>query len=483
MLHAPLDAITGPSGKLTYDVARWACDSDHMSEFLNILGSAWWMIVTLGVLVTFHEFGHFWVARRCGVKVLRFSVGFGKPIKSWYGKDGTEYWLAWIPLGGYVKMLDAREGDVEPGDRPHEFTGKPVWQRILIVLAGPGFNLIFAVAAFWAMLVIGKPDFQPLVGDVSHLAAQAGIQHGDRILSVDGTSVSNWTDLGLALANAAQTRQATPVKVRTPAGAVQTRVLQFDKLPPRPSDQTIVEQIGMMPLQRSLPPVIGKVVASSAAAAAGMKPGDRILSIDGTAIHDWSQMAEVTRKLAGPGKQLALVIERGGKQQALNLQPRLTVEPDGSKVWDMGISSKAETARYDTVTRRSPIAAIPAAFGQMWNLTTTTVKMLGHMLTGSAPLSNLSGPISIAQYAQTSAEMGPAWFLYFLGIISLSLGVMNLLPIPILDGGHLLYYLIELVKGSPLSERAMAAGQYMGMALLVMLMGLAFYNDILRVVS
>ena len=454
-----------------------------MSDFLNILGSVWWMIVTLGVLVTFHEFGHFWVARRCGVKVLRFSVGFGKPIKSWYGKDGTEYCVAWIPLGGYVKMLDEREGDVAPEDRPREFTRKPVWQRILIVLAGPGFNLIFAVAAFWAMLVIGKPDFQPLVGDVTHLAAQAGIQRGDRILSVDGTDVSNWTDLGLALANAAQTRQATPVKVRTPSGTVQTHVIDFDKLPPHPSDQAILEQIGMMPLQRSLPPVVGKVVAGSAAAAAGMQPGDRILSIDGTKIGDWSELTDTTRKLAGPDKRLTLVIARDGRQRTVSLQPRLTAEPGGSKAWAIGIYAKNLTVGYDTVVRRGPIAAIPAAFEQMWDLTTTTVKMLGHMLTGSAPLSNLSGPISIAQYAQTSAEMGPAWFLYFLGIISLSLGVMNLLPIPILDGGHLLYYLIELVKGSPLSERAMAAGQYMGMALLVMLMGLAFYNDILRIFS
>jgi regulator of sigma E protease len=454
-----------------------------MSDFLNILGSVWWMIVTLGVLVTFHEFGHFWVARRCGVKVLRFSVGFGKPIKSWYGKDCTEYCVAWIPLGGYVKMLDEREGDVAPEDRPREFTRKPVWQRILIVLAGPGFNLIFAVAAFWAMLVIGKPDFQPLVGDVTHLAAQAGIQRGDRILSVDGTYVSNWTDLGLALANAAQTRQATPVKVRTPSGTVQTHVIDFDKLPPHPSDQAILEQIGMMPLQRSLPPVVGKVVAGSAAAAAGMQPGDRILSIDGTKIGDWSELTDTTRKLAGPDKRLTLVIARDGRQRTVSLQPRLTAEPGGSKAWAIGIYAKNLTVSYDTVVRRGPIAAIPAAFEQMWDLTTTTVKMLGHMLTGSAPLSNLSGPISIAQYAQTSAEMGPAWFLYFLGIISLSLGVMNLLPIPILDGGHLLYYLIEVVKGSPLSERAMAAGQYMGMALLVMLMGLAFYNDILRIFS
>ncbi|HEX5489260.1 MAG TPA: RIP metalloprotease RseP [Rhodanobacteraceae bacterium] len=454
-----------------------------MTDLLNILGSVWWLIVTLGVLVTFHEFGHFWVARRCGVRVLRFSVGFGKPVKSWFGKDGTEYCVAWIPLGGYVKMLDAREGDVPPEDRPREFTGKPIWQRILIVLAGPGFNLIFAVAAFWAMLVIGKPDFQPLIGDVSHLAAQAGLQRGDRVLSVDGKPVSNWTDLGLALANAGQTRQPTPLKVRTPAGTVQTHVLHFETLPPHPGDQAIITQTGMMPLQRSLPPVVGKVIPDSAAHAAGLQPGDRIVDINGTRIGDWNQLTETTRKQAGPDRRLALTVERDGRQIRMDIQPRLTAEPDGSKTWAMGIYAKVTTARYDTVLRRGPLEAVPAAFGQLWNLTATTMKMLGHMVTGSASLSNLSGPISIAQYAQTSAEMGPAWFLYFLGIISLSLGIMNLLPIPILDGGHLLYYLIELVKGSPLSDGAMAIGQYMGMALLVMLMGLAFYNDILRVLS
>ncbi|MGH8190033.1 MAG: RIP metalloprotease RseP [Rhodanobacteraceae bacterium] len=454
-----------------------------MSDLLNILGPIWWLIVTLGVLVTFHEFGHFWVARRFGVKVLRFSVGFGKPLKSWYGKDGTEYCVAPIPLGGYCKMLDAREGEVAPADRPHEFTGKPIWQRILIVLAGPGFNLIFAVAAFWAMLVIGKPDFLPLVGDVSHLAAQAGIQRGDRVLSVDGRPISTWTGLGLALANAAQARQPTPVKVRTPQGAIQIRVLHFNKLPPQPSDQTIVTETGLTPLQRSLPAVVGKLVPDSAAQAAGLEPGDRIVAVNGTAIDDWNQLTQTTHKLAGPHHLLALTVARGGRQFTVEVQPRLTAEPGGSKEWAIGIYAREVTAKYDTVLRRGPLAAVPAAFGQLWDLTATTVSMIGHMLTGQASLSNLSGPISIAQYAQTSAEMGPAWFLYFLGIISLSLGIMNLLPIPILDGGHLLYYLIELVKGSPLSDGAMAAGQYMGMALLVMLMGLVFYNDILRVFS
>ena len=455
-----------------------------MSNTLDFLGSVWWLIVTLGVLVTFHEFGHFWVARRCGVKVLRFSVGFGKPLKSWFGKDGTEYCVAPIPLGGYVKMLDAREGEVPPEDRDREFTGKPLWKRTLVVLAGPGFNLIFAVFAFWAMLVIGKPDFLPLVGNVSALAQQAGIARGDRILSVAGQPIANWSDLSLALTNAAQTRTPTPLEVRTPGGQVQSHVLQFEQLPARANDADLIDQIGMLPLQRSVPAVVGKLEPGGAAAASGIQAGDRIVSINDTALNDWNQLTDVVHKDAGPDHPLAIVFERAGQRHAIALQPRLANVPGtGKQAWLIGIESKPTTAKYDTVFRRGPIAAVPVAFAQLWDITATTVKMLGHMLTGSASLSNLSGPISIAQYAQTSAQMGPAWFLYFLGIISLSLGVMNLLPIPVLDGGHLLYFAIEAVKGSPPSERTLMAGQYVGMALLVMLMGLAFYNDILRVFS
>jgi regulator of sigma E protease len=287
----------------------------------------------------------------------------------------------------------------------------------------------------------------------------------------------------MALANAAQERQPTPLEVRTPAGATATRVLQFNRLPPRPSDQAMVEAIGMMPLQRSLPAIVGKLVPGGAAAAAGLEPGDRVVSIDGTPIHDWNQLTTTTHDDAHPGRTLALVLERDGHRLAVNLEPREITGPDGSKTWGLGIYSQPFTAKYDTVLRRGPLAAIPDAFAQTWNLTATTVAMIGHMLTGGVSLSNLSGPISIAQYAQTSAEMGPAWFLYFLGIISLSLGVMNLLPIPILDGGQILFCIIEFVKGSPLSDRAMATGQYFGMLALVMLMGLVFYNDILRLVS
>jgi regulator of sigma E protease len=455
-----------------------------MGHLNDIAGSLWWMIVTLGLLVTFHEFGHFVVARACGVRVLRFSVGFGRALWSRTSKAGTEYRLAVIPLGGYVKMLDAREGEVPPGESALEFTGKPVWQRILVVLAGPVFNLVFAIAVFWAMLVIGKPDYQPVIGPTTGLAAEAGLHRGDRILRVGDEKIANWTDLSLALSDAGQSHKATPLRVRTSkGGATETRVLHFEKLPPKLSEGGLIERTGLSPEQQAIPPVIGKVNAGSGASAAGLKPGDRVLSVDGTPINDWRELSKAVQAHATPDRPLMLRVQRGTGTLAVSVQPHPVTQPDGKRELVIGVYGRPVQARYDTMQRRDPLAAIPAAFAQTWDLTSRTVAMLGQMVTGSASIKNISGPISIAQYANDSAEMGPAWFLYFLGIVSLSLGIMNLLPIPILDGGHLLYYAIELVKGSPLSERAMIAGQYVGMALLMGLMSLAFYNDILRVAS
>ena len=454
-----------------------------MAHLSDIAGSLWWMIVTLGLLVTFHEFGHYWVARRCGVRVLRFSVGFGRALWSRTGRDGTEYVVAAIPLGGYVKMLDAREGKVPEDERAQEFTGKPVWQRILIVLAGPAFNLLFAVTAFWAMLVIGKPDYQPLIGDVSGLAAEAQFQSGDRVLAVGDATVDNWSDLGLALIDAAQAHKPAVLQVRGSDGATHLRVLHFERLPGHLGETALIERTGLTPLQTSLPPVIGQLEAGGAAAAAGLRAGDKVLAVGGKPVKYWNDLSAAINAQTHAGRLLKIEIERGGKPLDMTLQPHGATLADGRRGYVIGVLPQPVEARYDTVLRRGPLAAIPDAFAETWNLTARTVQMLGQMLTGHASLKNLSGPISIAQYAHASAEMGPAWFLFFLGIVSLSLGVMNLLPIPILDGGHLLYYLIELAKGSPLSERAMIAGQYLGMALLVALMGLAFYNDILRLVT
>ncbi|WP_425478102.1 RIP metalloprotease RseP [Mizugakiibacter sediminis] len=449
----------------------------------HIAGSAWWLLVTLGLLVTFHEFGHYWVARRCGVKVLRFSVGFGRALWSRLGRDGTEYVVAMIPLGGYVKMLDAREGDVPAAERTQEFTGKPVWQRIAIVAAGPLFNLLFAVAAFWLMFVVGKPDYLPLVGRAEALAAQAGFRPGDRVEAVGDTPVANWTDLGLALADAAAARRAVAVRVQAADGSERVRTLALDTLPSDLDERAQIARIGLVPQQILIPAVIGAVEPGSAAAAAGLRPGDRILRVGGRALQDWSDLTDAIRAEAAPGKPLAIEIARGADRITVQAMPRQEKQADGSTRFMLGVGAQPVDAHYDTVLRRGPLAALPAAIGETRDLTGQTLGMLGRMLTGHASLQNLSGPITIAKYANASAQMGLAWFLYFLGIISLSLAIMNLLPIPILDGGHLLYYLIELVKGSPVSERVVQAGQYVGMALLAALMGLAFYNDILRLAS
>lgn len=446
-----------------------------MSEFF---GSIWWLAVTLGLLVTFHEFGHFWVARRCGVKVLRFSVGFGKALWKRTGRDGTEYWIAMIPLGGYVKFLDAREGEVPATDRNREFTAKPVWQRVLIVLAGPGFNLIFAVAAFWLMFTIGKPDYAPVLGAPTGIAATAGIATGDRILAVDGTRVETWTGALDALTDDLLLRHATTLTVRGEQGGQRDLKLALDQLPP---DIGMDKAFAKLGLSLAAPPAVAAtVMPGSPAERGGLKAGDRILSIDAEPVADFAALGAAITKHAAKSPTLSVGVRRGDQTLSLTVTAERSDAAQGPARWIVGVGAPAPeraTLRY------APLRALGAACVDTWDKTVTTFHMIGGMLTGEASARNLSGVITIAQVANTSAHMGLAWFLEFLGLISLSLAVLNLLPIPLLDGGHLLYYLIEIVTGSPVSERTMIAGQYVGMALLAALMGLAFYNDILRLVS
>jgi regulator of sigma E protease len=451
----------------------------RMSEFL---GSVWWLIVTLGVLITFHEYGHFVVARRCGVKVLRFSVGFGKPLWSRRDRHGTEFAVAAVPLGGYVKMLDEREGEVPADELGQAYNRKPVLQRMAISAAGPAFNLLFALGAFWLMFVIGKPDYLPRIGPTTALAADAGLAAGERIQRIDGASIATWTDVSLALAQAAMDRRDVDVVAADAAGHETHHDLRLSQLPAGADQNRLFSDIGLMPAQLAVPPVIGHVEAGSAAARAGLKPGDLVRRIDGQPIHDWRDLQAAIPARATAGKPLALVIERGGSELTRSAQP-VQQDIDGQRRWILGVSAQPVAPHYDTTLRYGPLAAVPAAFGETWHMTRDTLDMLWKMVSGNASLKNISGVITIAQYANTSAQMGPAWFLSFLALISLSLAIMNLLPIPVLDGGHLLYYLIELVKGSPVSERVQVAGQYVGLTVLVALMGLAFYNDILRIAS
>lgn len=439
-------------------------------------GSAFWLLVTLGVLVTFHEFGHYWVARRCGVKVLRFSIGFGSAIWKRVGRDGTEYRIAAIPLGGYVKMLDAREGEVDPALRDQEFTGKSVWKRIAIVAAGPGFNLIFTVAAFWLMFMLGRPDVAPIVTAAPQsLAAEAGIQPGDRILSVDGRAVSTMTDAMDAVVNALLGRAPLPLTVRGSDGRSRQLVLPLDQLPAGQPIDHYLKKLGL-DLAPS-PAIAANVLPGKPASLAGMQGGDRIVAVNGQPVADYSVFQKLVPAEAAKSPHLQLTIERAGKPMQLVVDAQRESLQGQPVKWVIGVGGpepEQVTLRY------GPIRAFAASLQSTWRNTAQTFNLIGKMVTGQASTNNLSGVIGIATVANQSANMGLPWFLQFLALISLSLAILNLLPIPVLDGGHLLYYLVELIKGSPVSEQTMIVGQYIGLALLFTLMGLAFYNDIHR---
>ncbi len=445
-----------------------------MTEFF---GSVWWLLVTLGLLITFHEYGHYVVARLCGVKVLRFSIGFGKPLWMRRDRHGTEFAIAAIPLGGYVKMLDEREGDVDPKDVAHAHNRKPVLQRMAIAAAGPAFNLVFAVAAFWLMFVVGKPDFQPIVDTPTGVAASAGILAGDRIVAVNGAPIDSWSKALQKLGENAVGREDTRVAVVTASGAETERTFAFSGMPSEVAEKDLFKEIGLTLQPRAVPAVIGRVGDGSPAAAAGLEVGDRIVRINGRDITGFGDIEKVVPEESAKNPQLALVVQRGNDRLDVRLTAAQQTAADGSSRFIIGIGS---TAAHDATLQYGPLAAIPRAFAETWDVTASSLNMLKMLIVGKASLENLSGPITIARFANGSAQLGVAWFLQFLAIISLSLAIMNLLPIPILDGGHLLYYLIELIKGSPVSERTQIAGQYVGLMMLVGLMGLAFYNDILR---
>jgi len=455
----------------------------------DIFGSVWWLIVTLGVLITFHEYGHFIVARRCGIKVLKFSVGFGPALWSRFDRHGTQFVIAAIPLGGYVKMLDSREVDgvVGPTALAGAFDRKSVGQRMAVTAAGPAFNLIFTVVALWLMFVVGKPDYQPVVGETDRLAAEAGFRPGDRVESIAGRRIDTWTDATQQVLMAALDRRDLGVTVREADGATRTRTLALSKLPADLGERELVQAIGLAPRPLPVPPVIGSVSADSAAAAAGLQAGDRIQSIGGDPIGDWREVRDAVQRHAAAGGAVDFVVVRDGRTLTLATHPKAApadaADAAGKPQWLVGIAAQPIEPHYDATLRYGPIAALGKALGATWDQTRDTLVMLGRMVTGQASIKNLSGVITIGQVANESAKLGFAWFLSFLAAISLSLAILNLLPIPILDGGGLLYYLIELIKGSPLSERVQVAGQYVGLVLLMGLMSLALYNDILRNVS
>ena len=456
----------------------------------EILGSIWWLLVALGLLITFHEFGHFWVARKLGVRVLRFSVGFGKAIWSRRGADDTEYVIAAIPLGGYVKMLDEREGEVAEDELDQAFNRKSVWTRIAIVAAGPVFNLVFAVLAFWLMFLVGIPESRPVIGSVSGIAAEAGIEPGDAIVAVDDSDTRTWSHAILELITHALDRDQTRLTVENADGIRSDHDLDLAALPADFSEENTLEAIGIKPWRLEIPPVIGEVSDDSPAFQAGLYKGDRIVQIAGEDVDSWSRIGPLVQTHGTAGEPLALTVDRDGVQLELEVRPRQDKSGVFSSRLLLGVTNaeisseqRAVLERAAIILRLGPLEGLGAAVKETWRLTGATLGLLGRMVTGKASVKNLSGPISIAQFANSSASAGLSHFLFFLGAISLSLGILNLLPIPVLDGGHLLYYLIELVKGSPVSEQAQVAGQYFGLIALAGLMSLAFVNDILRLVG
>jgi len=458
-----------------------------MTEFF---GSIWWLLVTLGLLITFHEFGHFWVARRMGVRVLTFSVGFGRTLWSREAADGTVYRVALFPLGGYVKMLDEREGPVADDEAHLAFNRQPVFSRIAIVAAGPLFNLVFAVLAFWVMFLTGIPETRPLIGQTSGIAAEAGLEPGDSIVAVDGESARTWSHAILELVTHALDRDAITLTVEDANGAQSTHDLDLSRLGNDFSEERTLEAIGIEPWRLEVPAVVGEVADDSPAERASIRSGDRIVSIAGEDVAAWQQIGYLVQAHGAEGQALAVTVERDGVVLPLEVRPerrdegwfssRLVL---GVTNADIGPEQRASLERAAFVLRLGPLEALPAAVSETARLTGATLGLLARMVTGKASVKNLSGPISIAQFANSSATAGFAQFLFFLGAISLSLGILNLLPIPVLDGGHLVYYLIELVKGSPVSEQAQVAGQYFGLIALAGLMSLAFINDILRLVG
>ncbi|MGB5291135.1 MAG: RIP metalloprotease RseP [Lysobacterales bacterium] len=458
-----------------------------MSEFL---GSIWWLLVALGLLITFHEFGHYWVARRMGVRVLKFSIGFGKKIWSRTGRDGTEYVIAAIPLGGYVKMLDEREGEVNEADLDEAFNRKSVWARIAIVAAGPVFNLIFTLFAFWLMFLVGMPESRPVVGEVTGIAASSGIKAGDRIVSLNGEETETWSHAVLGLITPALDREQVTLELENANGAKRQVVLKLDKLGSDFQEEKALEGIGIAPWRATLPAIVGEVSPDSPAFRAGFKVNDRIVKVGGEEVPDWAWVGALVQKHGAVDQPLSIEVERGLGNLELSVIPVESSTGTFSKRLILGVTNKApddklqaEVSRAYFLHKYGLFDGFGAAASEMWRLTGSTLGLLGRMLTGTASVKNLSGPISIAQFANSSANAGVSSFLFFLGAISLSLGILNLLPIPVLDGGHLLYYLIELAKGSPVSEQIQAKGQYIGLLALFGLMGIAFFNDILRLVG
>ncbi|PLV57280.1 sigma E protease regulator RseP [Erwinia sp. E602] len=447
---------------------------------LSVLWSLAAFIVALGILVTVHEFGHFWVARRCGVKVERFSVGFGKALWRRRDKQGTEYVIALIPLGGYVKMLDERVESVPPELRHQSFNNKTVLQRASIIAAGPIANFIFAILAYWLVFIIGVPGVRPVVAEIvsGSPAASAQITPGTELKAVDGIETPDWDAVRMALVAKIGDEETTFTVA--PFGTTQTseKRVSLHNWHFEPDKQDPVTSLGILPRGPQIESVLAQVQSDSAASKAGLQAGDRIVKVGGKPLSQW--LSFVTTVRDNPGKPIAIEVERQGSLVDITLIPE--ANPQNKAEGFAGVVPRVIPLadEYRTVRQYGPFAALGEASVKTWQLMKLTVSMLGKLIVGDVKLNNLSGPISIAQGAGMSAEYGLIYYLMFLALISVNLGIINLFPLPVLDGGHLLFLAIEKIKGGPVSERVQDFSYRIGSILLVLLMGLALFNDFSR---
>lgn len=456
-----------------------------IDSVLSLLGMLAAFIVAIGLLVSVHEFGHFWVARKLGIRVLKFSIGFGKPIWKRVSKvDGVEYIIASIPLGGYVKMLDEREGNVSAEDAHYSYNRAPVWKRLLTLLAGPFANLVFAIIAYWVLLLIGIPGLKPVVGQVQSdsIASRAGLRADDLILTVQGEAVVTQTDVLIGLIEHVTEADVT-LRVSADQGRSITRDVVLRSVSNRPEltePETMMRGIGFEFWWPTIPAVIDAVTQGSAAEKAGLHAGDEILAIAGQSVNDLTDVSRLLAPLSG--QQILILVKR----QQSEIELPVTVQQDlseGRAVGRIGVRMKASIVMPDhmrALQKYSPISALVHGVKQTWDTSALSFKMIWRMLVGKVSTKNLSGAISMVEFSGAAARQGALAFINWLALISVSIGVFNLLPIPMLDGGQVLYQLVELVKGSPISERVQQVSQQVGMALLLMLLSLTLYNDIVR---
>ena len=443
-------------------------------------------IVALGVLIVVHEYGHYLVARLCNVKVLRFSVGFGRPLALWRrGPDRTEWVIAAVPFGGYVKMLDEREGTVAPEEAHRAFNRQSVGRRFLIVVAGPLFNFLFAILVYAGLFMYGLPEARPVLAEppAASVAALAGLRAGDTVRAVEGEPIETWQELRWRVLQAALQQQALRLETVSERGHIGEATLDLSGYPTDEVESDALERVGLRLYRPKLDPLIGQVVDGSAAERAGLAAGDRVVSVDGKPVESWEALVAAIR--ARPGQAMSLLVERGGATRVVEVVPEAVASGE-ARIGRIGAGPQMPRQHAEKLLIRvqyGPLESLGRAVAKTWDISIFSLKMLGRMLLGQVSWKHLSGPVTIADFAGQSAQMGWISYVTFLALISISLGVLNLLPIPLLDGGHLMYYAIEVVKGRPVSERAMELGQRVGLALLLVVMAFAFYNDLNRLLT